>query len=188
MRWEAFDKGRPASIDAAQVRAMKAQRLGASEIAKALKIGRPSVYRVPDPPDAAPGSGSAARRGVSGTCGRNSAVGKRPRPERCNTGSRGPRWRMRRALYRCGTIARNCCDFPNHDPFRLTGRRAKFTGPEARQRQRWPGKRKGHNRPASDVARADQSPLSVQATPRHNLNQIRTRRPALMTRGVVWGW
>jgi DNA invertase Pin-like site-specific DNA recombinase len=39
-------KGRPASIDAAQVRAMKAQGLGASEIAKALKIGRASVYRV----------------------------------------------------------------------------------------------------------------------------------------------
>ena len=35
-------KGRPASIDAAQVRAMKAQE----EIAKALKIGRASVYRV----------------------------------------------------------------------------------------------------------------------------------------------
>jgi DNA invertase Pin-like site-specific DNA recombinase len=32
-------KGRPASIDAAQVRAMKAQGLGASEIAKALKPG-----------------------------------------------------------------------------------------------------------------------------------------------------
>src|SRR3978361_88481 len=37
-------KGRPASIDAAQVKAMKAQGLGASEIAKALKIGRASVY------------------------------------------------------------------------------------------------------------------------------------------------
>jgi DNA invertase Pin-like site-specific DNA recombinase len=39
-------KGRPASIEAAQVRTMKAQGLGASEIAKALKIGRASVYRV----------------------------------------------------------------------------------------------------------------------------------------------
>jgi DNA invertase Pin-like site-specific DNA recombinase len=38
-------KGRPASIDAAQVRAMKAQ-----EIAKALKIGRASVYRVLESP------------------------------------------------------------------------------------------------------------------------------------------
>jgi hypothetical protein len=39
-------KDRPASIsDAAEVRAMKA-RLGASEIAKALKIGRVLVYRV----------------------------------------------------------------------------------------------------------------------------------------------
>jgi DNA invertase Pin-like site-specific DNA recombinase len=46
MRWEALDKGRPASIDTAQVRAMKAQGLGASEIAKALKIGRATVYRV----------------------------------------------------------------------------------------------------------------------------------------------
>jgi DNA invertase Pin-like site-specific DNA recombinase len=39
-------KGRPASIDAAQVRALKAEGKGASEIAKALKIGRASVYRV----------------------------------------------------------------------------------------------------------------------------------------------
>jgi DNA invertase Pin-like site-specific DNA recombinase len=39
-------KGRPASIDAVQVREMKAQGFGASEIAKALKIGRASVYRV----------------------------------------------------------------------------------------------------------------------------------------------
>jgi DNA invertase Pin-like site-specific DNA recombinase len=39
-------KGRPASIDAARVRAMKAQGLGAAEIAKELGIGRASVYRV----------------------------------------------------------------------------------------------------------------------------------------------
>jgi DNA invertase Pin-like site-specific DNA recombinase len=39
-------KGRPASIDAAQVRATKAEGKGASEIAKAFKIGRASVYRV----------------------------------------------------------------------------------------------------------------------------------------------
>jgi DNA invertase Pin-like site-specific DNA recombinase len=39
-------KGRPASIDAARVREMKEQGLGATEIAKALKIGRASVYRV----------------------------------------------------------------------------------------------------------------------------------------------
>jgi hypothetical protein len=40
-------KGRPASIsDAAEVRAMKAQGLGVSEIAKALKFGRVLVYRV----------------------------------------------------------------------------------------------------------------------------------------------
>jgi DNA invertase Pin-like site-specific DNA recombinase len=36
----------PASIDAAQVRATKAQGIGASEIAKAPTIGRASVYRV----------------------------------------------------------------------------------------------------------------------------------------------
>jgi DNA invertase Pin-like site-specific DNA recombinase len=39
-------KGRQASIDAARVRELKAQGLGPSEIAKALKIGRASVYRV----------------------------------------------------------------------------------------------------------------------------------------------
>ena len=38
-------KGRPASIDAARVRQMKAQGLGPSQIAKALSIGRASVYR-----------------------------------------------------------------------------------------------------------------------------------------------
>jgi Helix-turn-helix domain of resolvase len=37
--------GRPASIDMTKVRQMKAQGIGASEIAKALKIGRASVYR-----------------------------------------------------------------------------------------------------------------------------------------------
>jgi DNA invertase Pin-like site-specific DNA recombinase len=39
-------KGRPASIDVAEVRALKAQGQGPSEIAKALKIGRASVYRL----------------------------------------------------------------------------------------------------------------------------------------------
>jgi hypothetical protein len=39
-------KGRPASINAAQVRELKAQGLGATEIVKALKIGRASVYRM----------------------------------------------------------------------------------------------------------------------------------------------
>jgi DNA invertase Pin-like site-specific DNA recombinase len=39
-------KGRPASIDAARVRELKAQGVGPTEIAKALKIGRASVYRV----------------------------------------------------------------------------------------------------------------------------------------------
>jgi DNA invertase Pin-like site-specific DNA recombinase len=39
-------KGRRPSIEAARVRDLKAQGLGASAIAKALKIGRASVYRV----------------------------------------------------------------------------------------------------------------------------------------------
>jgi DNA invertase Pin-like site-specific DNA recombinase len=38
-------KGRPASIDAAQVRQLKTEGLGPSKIAKALGIGRASVYR-----------------------------------------------------------------------------------------------------------------------------------------------
>jgi DNA invertase Pin-like site-specific DNA recombinase len=39
-------KGRPASIDAARVRELKMQGMRPTEIAKALKIGRASVYRV----------------------------------------------------------------------------------------------------------------------------------------------
>src|ERR1700685_1040339 len=39
-------KGRPASIDVTKVQELKAKGMGASEIAKALKIGRASVYRV----------------------------------------------------------------------------------------------------------------------------------------------
>jgi DNA invertase Pin-like site-specific DNA recombinase len=42
---EGVYKGRPASIDVAKVRAMKAEGMGATEIANALKIGRASVYR-----------------------------------------------------------------------------------------------------------------------------------------------
>ena len=38
-------RGRKASIDPAKVREMAAQGLGATAIAKALKIGRASVYR-----------------------------------------------------------------------------------------------------------------------------------------------
>jgi DNA invertase Pin-like site-specific DNA recombinase len=38
--------GRKAAIDPAQVKALKAKGMGASAIAKALKIGRASVYRV----------------------------------------------------------------------------------------------------------------------------------------------
>jgi len=37
--------GRKASIDPAKVRQMKADGMGPSAIAKALKIGRASVYR-----------------------------------------------------------------------------------------------------------------------------------------------
>jgi DNA-binding transcriptional regulator LsrR (DeoR family) len=39
-------KGRPASIDASKVAALRAEGLGATEIAKRLKIGRASVYRL----------------------------------------------------------------------------------------------------------------------------------------------
>jgi DNA invertase Pin-like site-specific DNA recombinase len=39
-------KGRPASIEAADVAALKAEGLGATEIAKRLGKGRASVYRV----------------------------------------------------------------------------------------------------------------------------------------------
>jgi DNA invertase Pin-like site-specific DNA recombinase len=39
-------KGRPASIDAARVRELKAQGPGGTEIAKALGIGRTSVYQI----------------------------------------------------------------------------------------------------------------------------------------------
>jgi DNA invertase Pin-like site-specific DNA recombinase len=39
-------KGRPASIDTAKVAALKAEGLGATEIAKRLKVGRASVYRL----------------------------------------------------------------------------------------------------------------------------------------------
>jgi DNA invertase Pin-like site-specific DNA recombinase len=39
-------KGRPVSIEAADVAALKAEGLGATEIAKRLGIGRASVYRV----------------------------------------------------------------------------------------------------------------------------------------------
>ena len=38
-------KGRPPSVDIAKVRDLKKKGLGASEIAKVLKIGRASVYR-----------------------------------------------------------------------------------------------------------------------------------------------
>ena len=38
-------KGRKPSVDATKVKAMKADGMGPSAIAKALKIGRASVYR-----------------------------------------------------------------------------------------------------------------------------------------------
>jgi len=43
---EGLYKGRRASIDVARVREMKAEGMGATEIAKALSIHRASVYRV----------------------------------------------------------------------------------------------------------------------------------------------
>jgi DNA invertase Pin-like site-specific DNA recombinase len=39
-------KGRPPSIDAAKIEALRSQGLGASAIARQLGIGRASVYRV----------------------------------------------------------------------------------------------------------------------------------------------
>jgi DNA invertase Pin-like site-specific DNA recombinase len=39
-------RGRPASIDAAKVAALKAEGLGATQIAKRLGVGRASIYRV----------------------------------------------------------------------------------------------------------------------------------------------
>ena len=39
-------RGRPATIDASKVAALKADGLGATEIAKRLGVGRASVYRV----------------------------------------------------------------------------------------------------------------------------------------------
>jgi DNA invertase Pin-like site-specific DNA recombinase len=39
-------KGRPSSIDAVKVAALKAEGLGATAIAKRLKVGRASVYRL----------------------------------------------------------------------------------------------------------------------------------------------
>jgi DNA invertase Pin-like site-specific DNA recombinase len=42
-------KGRPASIDAAQVRQLKAEGLGPSKIAKALRIGRASPATASSP-------------------------------------------------------------------------------------------------------------------------------------------
>jgi hypothetical protein len=39
-------KGRPSSIDATMVAALKAEGLGATAIANRLKVGRASVYRM----------------------------------------------------------------------------------------------------------------------------------------------
>jgi DNA invertase Pin-like site-specific DNA recombinase len=38
-------KGRPATVDVARIKELHAQGLGPSKIAKALQIGRSSVYR-----------------------------------------------------------------------------------------------------------------------------------------------
>ena len=45
---EGVYRGRPASIDAAKVRAMKAQGMVAAEIDMTLRIGRAAVYRALD--------------------------------------------------------------------------------------------------------------------------------------------
>lgn len=42
-------KGRPASIDPAEIKKLKAEGLGPTAIAKRLKIGRASVYRIMAP-------------------------------------------------------------------------------------------------------------------------------------------
>jgi DNA invertase Pin-like site-specific DNA recombinase len=39
-------KGRPRSIDAAKIRALMGQGIGASAVAKKMGIGRASIYRV----------------------------------------------------------------------------------------------------------------------------------------------
>jgi len=39
-------KGRPATIEAADVAKLRAEGMGATEIARKLKIGRASVYRL----------------------------------------------------------------------------------------------------------------------------------------------
>jgi DNA invertase Pin-like site-specific DNA recombinase len=49
-------KGRPASVDTAQIRQLKAQGVGPSEIARQLGIGRASVYRALDAIAAGPAS------------------------------------------------------------------------------------------------------------------------------------
>ena len=66
--------GRPASIDATKVRQMKAQGMGASEIAKAL-IGRASVYR-------ALGERSVAEGGPGGPPGGGIWMAEPRAPER----------------------------------------------------------------------------------------------------------
>jgi DNA invertase Pin-like site-specific DNA recombinase len=43
---EGVYKGRPAKIDAAEIRKLKAEGVGASEIARRLNIARDSVYRL----------------------------------------------------------------------------------------------------------------------------------------------
>lgn len=50
-------KGRPASIDATKVAALKAEGLGATEIAKRLKVGRASAMKI----------ASAAMKGHAGS-------------------------------------------------------------------------------------------------------------------------
>jgi DNA invertase Pin-like site-specific DNA recombinase len=61
-------KGRPPSIEASRVREMKAQGIRPVDIAKALKIGRASVYRVLAAAEASrrPSTPRLRRTGTSG--------------------------------------------------------------------------------------------------------------------------
>ena len=61
-------KGRPASIDATKVRQMHAEGVGPTEIARALKIGRASVYRALGPADC-PHGGQGCRTRAGQTVG-----------------------------------------------------------------------------------------------------------------------
>jgi DNA invertase Pin-like site-specific DNA recombinase len=75
-------KGRPPSIDVTKVRQLKAQGMGASEIAKALKIGRASVYRALGERECSRSEGRAV--GAEGaTPSQSNGVGRIPHDCKC---------------------------------------------------------------------------------------------------------